>query len=74
MRKSKTITKHDIIRSVKNLNNSVQAIVHRLDLLEKNLGHYVEMKGDVKILQDYRENKHKGKISWMQRLKNLLSV
>ena len=40
--------------------------------MEKNFGHYVEMKGDVKILQDYRENKHKGKISWMQRLKNLL--
>ena len=74
MRKSKTITKHDIIRTVKNLNNSVQAIAHRVDLLEKNLGHYVEMKGDVKILQEYRENKHKGKISWMQRLKNLLSV
>ena len=56
------------------MNNSVQAIAHRVDLLEKNLGHYVEMKGDVMILQDYRENKHKGKISWMQRLKNLLSV
>ena len=72
VRKSKTISKHDLIRGIKNLNNSVQAIARRLDLMEKNFGHYVEMKGDVKILQDYRENKHKGKIPWMRRLKNLL--
>ena len=72
MRKSKTISKHDLIRGIKNINNSVHALARRLDLIEKNFGHYVEMKGDVKKLQDYRENKQKGKVSWMQRLKNLL--
>ena len=70
-RRSRTISKHDLVRGIKNLTNSIQAIVHRLDLLEKNFGHYVEMKGDVNILKDFRENKHKDKITWMQRLKNI---
>ena len=46
-KQGKTISKHDVIRAVTSLNMSLNNIVRRIELIEKNLGDYIEMKKDV---------------------------
>ena len=77
MKQKKVISKHDMIRAINSLNISLTNILRRVELLEKNLGDYIEMKKDVGGLEKYRSKKKEGKILWTTRLmkwlKELLS-
>tara|TARA_R110000823_G_C15659765_1_gene471938 strand:+ start:36 stop:290 length:255 start_codon:yes stop_codon:yes gene_type:complete len=71
-KQGKTISKHDVIRAVTSLNMSLNNIVRRIELIEKNLGDYIEMKKDVGDLEKYRIKKKEGNLSWTIRLKKWL--
>ena len=77
MKRKKTITRHDIVRAVNALNISQDNMLKRIEMLEKNLGDYIEMKNDVKSLKSYRTKKKEGNLLWtirlMKWLKGLLS-
>ena len=77
MKRKKTITRHDIVRAVNALNISQENMLKRIEMLEKNLGDYIEMKNDVKSLKSYRTKKKEGNLLWsirlMKWLKGLLS-
>ena len=77
MKRKKTITRHDIVRAVNALNISQENMLKRIEMLEKNLGDYIEMKNDVKSLKSYRTKKKEGNPLWkirlMKWLKGLLS-
>ena len=59
-KQGKTISKHDVIRAVTSLNMSLNNIVRRIELIEKNLGDYIEMKKDDGDLEKYRIKKKEG--------------
>ena len=77
MKQKKVISKHDMIRAINSLNISISNALRRVELLEKNVGDYIEMKKDVGSLEKYRSKKKEGKILWTTRLmkwlKGLLS-
>tara|TARA_R100000900_G_C3231411_1_gene143167 strand:- start:9 stop:260 length:252 start_codon:yes stop_codon:yes gene_type:complete len=77
VKRKKTITRHDIVRAVNALNISQENMLKRIEMLEKNLGDYIEMKNDVKSLKSYRTKKKEGNLLWtirlMKWLKGLLS-
>ena len=77
MKQKKVISKHDMIRAINSLNISISNVLRRVELLEKNVGDYIEMKKDVGGLEKYRSKKKEGKILWTTRLmkwlKELLS-
>ena len=77
MKQKKVISKHDMIRAINSLNISISNVLRRVELLEKNVGAYIEMKKDVGSLEKYRSKKKEGKILWTTRLmkwlKGLLS-
>ena len=77
MKRKKTITRPDIVRAVNALNISQENMLKRIEMLEKNLGDYIEMKNDVKSLKSYRTKKKEGNLLWtirlMKWLKGLLS-
>jgi len=74
MKHKKTISKHDIIRAINGINHSMNNLVERLELLEKNFGEYVEMKDDVGKLKKYRSKKKEGSQSWVERLMQWLKT
>ena len=77
MKQKKVISKHDMIRAINSLNINISNVLRRVELLEKNVGDYIEMKKDVGSLKKYRSKKKEGKILWTTRLmkwlKGLLS-
>tara|TARA_R110000787_G_scaffold56326_1_gene129542 strand:+ start:2174 stop:2428 length:255 start_codon:yes stop_codon:yes gene_type:complete len=76
-KQGRSISKHDVIRAITSLSASLNNIVRRIELTEKNLGDYIEMKEDVGKLEKYRIKKKEGRVSWKTRLikwlKELLS-
>lgn len=71
-KRGRTISKHDVIRAITTLNMSLNNIVKRIELIEKNLGDYIEMKKDVDSLKNYRIKKKEGNLLWTARLKKWL--
>ena len=71
-KRGRTISKHDVIRAITTLNMSLNNIVKRIELIEKNLGDYIEMKKDVDSLKNYRIKKKEGNLLWKVRLKKWL--
>ena len=71
-KRGRTISKHDVIRAITTLNMSLNNIVKRIELIEKNLGDYIEMKKDVDSLKNYRIKKKEGSLLWTVRLKKWL--
>ena len=76
-KQGRSVSKHDLIRAITSLSTSLNNIVRRIELIEKNLGDYIEMKEDVGKLEKYRIKKKEGDPLWktrlMQWLKELLS-
>lgn len=55
LKRKSTISKHDIVRALKNMLSDIQTIGQRLAMLERILFNYVEMKKDDKKLMKYIE-------------------
>lgn len=55
LKRKSTISKHDIVRALKNMLSDIQTIGQRLAMMERILFNYVEMKKDDKKLMKYIE-------------------
>jgi phosphopantothenate synthetase len=55
LKRKNTVSKHDIIRALKNMLSDIQTLGQRLAMMERILFNYVEMKKDDKKLMKYIE-------------------
>ena len=57
MKKSNTVSKHDIIREIKDINKTINGTIHTLDLLMGTFRNYIEYKKDEKKFGKFLEKK-----------------
>ena len=46
MKKSNTVSKHDIIREIRDINKTINGTIHTLDLFMGTFRNYIEFKKD----------------------------
>jgi len=61
MKKSNTVSKHDIIREIKDINKAINGTIYTLDLLMGTFRNYIEFKKDEKKFTKFLEKKFKDK-------------
>ena len=61
MKKSNTVSKHDIIREIKDINKTINGTIYSLDLLMGTFRNYVEFNKDEKKFTKFLEKKFKDK-------------
>ena len=57
MKKSNTVSKHDIIREIKDINKTINGTIETLDLLMGTLKNYIEYKKDEKKFTKFLNKK-----------------
>ena len=57
MKKSNTVSKHDIIREIKDINKTINGTIDTLDLLMGTLKNYIEYKKDEKKFTKFLNKK-----------------
>ena len=57
MKKSNTVSKHDIIREIKDINMTINRTIHTLDLLMGTFRNYIEFKKDEKKFTKFLNKK-----------------
>ena len=61
MKKSNTVSKHDILREIKDINKTINGTIYSLDLLMGTFRNYVEFNKDEKKFTKFLEKKFKDK-------------
>ena len=61
MKKSNTVSKHDIRREIKDINKTINGTIYSLDLLMGTFRNYIEFKKDEKKFTKFLEKKFKDK-------------
>tara|TARA_Y100000310_G_scaffold300640_1_gene336475 strand:- start:86 stop:271 length:186 start_codon:yes stop_codon:yes gene_type:complete len=61
MKKSNTVSKHDIIREIKQINKALDGVIHTLELYTGTFRNYIEYKKDGKKFPKFLEKKFKDK-------------
>ena len=61
MKKSNTVSKHDIIREIKDINKTINGTIYSLDLLMGTFRNYIEFNKDEKKFTKFLEKKFKDK-------------
>ena len=57
MKKSNTVSKHDIIREIKDINKTINGTIHTLDLFMGTFRNYIEFKKDEKKFTKFLNKK-----------------
>lgn len=57
MKKSNTVSKHDIIRELKDINKAINGTIYTLDVLMGSFKNYIEFKKDEKKFGKFLEKK-----------------
>ena len=55
MKRKRSISKHDIIRALKDMLSDIQTLAQRVSMMESVLFNYIEMRKDDKKLMKYME-------------------
>ena len=57
MKKSNTVSKHDILREIKDINKSINGTIYTLEVLMGSFRNYIEYKKDEKKFGKFLEKK-----------------
>ena len=61
MKKSNTVSKHDILREIRDINKSINGTIYTLEVLMGSFRNYIEYKKDEKKFGKFLEKKFKDK-------------
>ena len=61
MKKSNIVSKHDILREIRDINKTINGTIYSLDLLMGTFKNYIEFKKDEKKFTKFLEKKFKDK-------------
>ena len=61
MKKSNTVSKHDILREIRDINKSINGTIYTLEVLMGSFSNYIEYKKDGKKFPKFLEKKFKDK-------------
>ena len=61
MKKSNTVSKHDILREIRDINKTINGTIYSLDLLMGTFKNYIEFRKDEKKFTKFLEKKSKDK-------------